>query len=501
MIKLESVALFFDSGKYETWYSGEVFEEVFCINEFKHNSKEMFISIGDLLIKDRHIDIGPYTINDDLLTINRDYRFVDLPYCYIIENIDNELVLTIDIKLKQHSKGYVGFTRVSNNYRDKSKQFWKSFRRDFSIDGNTIKSFILEEFTDDVFRYKEIAEKCGFIVVNYRSEFSKSSLIETETDYELKNDTINLERNIIELSMSLGQELEIAGSLIWEAMTKLNNITFVNNDIFNSSEYLPEFSFMCLYDASQGIERLQKIIVLLYCRLKGLLEENEEKLIKLLYSHNHQSLNDFIVKTLGLKFGKEENSFIETLTTFYNNYRYALLSCFPNKSNDMFYNQLNTYGKKYTGRNGNYDKFVKNKIGNCIGKLAQKYFNLICDISRKLNIFTYEIQFDSCANIVFGNESNLYKRLCKIYEAKREILYWITKKSNCFLKYKKVRKIKCLDFDKCNISEYLSEIINNNSFSYLDEFDGLLDELCNNNKELFKDRKKGIIKYIIEDKV
>ena len=501
MGKLEAVALFFDSGKYGSWYGGEVFEEIFRNNELKQNSKEVFVSIRDLRIYDMHIDIAPYTINDDLLTIDRDYRFSDLPYCYIIEDIDDTIILSIDKELKKSSKGYVGVTRISNKYRDQAKQFWKSFRRDFSIDGSVLKAFVFDESIEDDFRYKEIAEKYKFTVINCKSEFKVSSLINSENDYELNKKTISLERNLIELSTSLGQELEIAGSLIWEAMTKLNNIRFVHNDILNSSEYLPELSFMCLYDASQGIERLQKIIILLYCRLNGVLESNEEKLSKLLYSHNHQGLNEFIGNNLDVKFGKEENIFIETLETFYNNYRYALLSCFSRNENSMFYNQLNIYGEKYTEKNGDYDKFVKDIIGNCIGKLAQQYYAIICDISRKLNIYTYEIQVDSCANVVFCTEKNLYKQLCKIYEAKREILYWVTKNSRKFLKYKGIKKIKSLQFDKCNVSTYLSEIVNNKSFSYLEEYNGSLDNLFEKDKKSFKDRKSSIIKYIIEDSV
>lgn len=501
MGKLESVALIFDSGKYGAWYGGEVFEEIFKNNELKQNSKEIFFSIKDLTISDMHIDIAPFTINDDLLTIDRDYRFCDLPYCYIIEDIDDTIILSIDKNLKKSSKGYAGVTRISNKYRDMAKQFWKSFRRNFSIVGSNLNVYMFDESMQDSFRYKELAEKYEFNVVHCNNEFKPSALINSENDYELKEKSSPLERNLIELSISLGQELEIAGSLIWEAITKLNNIRFVHDDIFNSSEYLPELSFMCLYDASQGIERLQKIIILLYCRLNGVLESNEEKLFKLLYSHNHQGLNEFIVNNLDVKFEKEENSFIETLETFYNNYRYALLSCLSRNANSMFYNQLNMYGRKYTEKSGDYDKFVKNKIGNCIGKLAQQYYTIICDVSRKLNIYTYEIQVDSCANVVFCTEKNLYKQLCRIYEAKREILYWVTKNSKKFLKYKRIKKVKSLQFNKCNVSTYLSEIVNNKSFSYLEEFDGLLEDLFEKDKKLIKDRKSGIIKYIIEDEV
>ena len=103
--------------------------------------------------------------------------------------------------------------------------------------------------------------------------------------------------------------------------------------------------------------------------------------------------------------------------------------------------------------------------------------------------------------LCFVLKKNLYKQLCRIYEAKREILYWVTKNSKKFLKYKRIKKVKSLKFDKCNVSTYLSEIVNNKSFSYLEEFDGLLENIFEKDKKLIKDRKSGIIKYIIEDEV
>lgn len=105
MVKLESIALIFDSGKYGPIYGSEIFKEIFSINELKQNSKEMLVSLGDLMINSRHIDICPYTINDDLLIIDRNCRFSNMPYCYIIEDIDNHIVALIDIRLKQNSKG------------------------------------------------------------------------------------------------------------------------------------------------------------------------------------------------------------------------------------------------------------------------------------------------------------------------------------------------------------------------------------------------------------
>lgn len=75
------------------------------------------------------------------------------------------------------------------------------------------------------------------------------------------------------------------------------------------------------------------------------------------------------------------------------------------------------------------------------------------------------------------------------------------KKIEKFFKMQKSKNITCLKFDKYNISTYLSEIINNKSFSYLEEIDGLFDDLYAKDKRAFKDRKSGIIKYITEENI
>ncbi len=108
----------------------------------------------------------------------------------------------------------------------------------------------------------------------------------------------------------LGTELQVSGSFIYNALYALENMeTF----------YHEHECFEFLYNISVGIERLQKIAIIL-------IEHNEnksqEEFEKSLITHNNLELLHRIKKVRKLNLGKQHNKFLALLDQFYNSARY-----------------------------------------------------------------------------------------------------------------------------------------------------------------------------------
>lgn len=111
-------------------------------------------------------------------------------------------------------------------------------------------------------------------------------------------------------NFNMVNELDIAGEFIYDGIETLNQMTSI-------SVGSPIFSF--LYHISVGIERLQKIILVL---VEDITLENYEEFEKSIITHSHSDLQCRIKKGADIEFGARENEFLNLLTTFYNHSRY-----------------------------------------------------------------------------------------------------------------------------------------------------------------------------------
>ena len=504
----------FDSGKLDTSYGDVVFSSMLKNDEISNNTKKVIISIGDILINTRHVDIEPYVIHDkwctiDLKKLNGNNDFIDYPFCWAIEDLDEDIAKKLDQRLKDELNGYIGLSRIDPSLTDPRKQFWRSLIRSFSIYKKTITCFHDPEVTD-IFCYNELAQKLNFEVV-YAADAElcpvednpllQSSSILSEDDlrqkpFNPKTDKANgVDRDIMLLNFSLCKELEIAGAFIWKSIIELDKIHFQSADekmIWDSSDTFLEYPFLTLYFSAQGIERLQKIIVELIIKLNHFKDDERNKPYELLMSHRHVALHDWIKNQISTPLSGSYGKLISIVETFYNKLRYGRYIDIPQEKKSE-YELLYSFKGDTTE---SFDLSIKNTFGKNIGGLAKAYYDLIYDISSKLNIYVYELQNGSASVFVFsGNDKkpNLYQTYLQIKQSKKEALYWLLKAGSAFPKYPWASSDP-LGFDPEMMDTYLEEIINNPEIPQMlfDETDALFDELHSENSTEWQEHIEAV---------
>ena len=502
-------AFIFDSGKLGTSSYGDVvFRYMLKDNEIATNTTRVIISVGDILMSTRYIDIEPYVINDewctiDFNTMNGTSDFVDYPFCWAIEDLDEGIARKIDIRLKDELTGYIGLSRIDPSLTDSRKQFWKSLIRSFSLYKKTISCFQDPEATD-FFCYNELAQSLQYEVVYVRD----AELCPIEDNPELQSSFItcdddiqpipfnrnadkekSIDRDLMSLNHSLCKELEIAGAFLWKLINELDKIHFQSEKekkIGDSSHSFVEYPFLTLYFAAQGFERLQKIIIELIIKFHHFKNDDKNKPYELLNSHSHLALHNWIDTKYDTDKSAVNVKLLAIVDTFYNKLRYGRYIDIPQDTRseyDLLYS-LNNSGGEFV------DLSIKNTFGKCVADLAKSYYNLIRDLSDKLGVYVYELQVLSASALVFWGNSqkpNLYRTFLQIKQSKKEALYWLLKAGSAFPK-EKWASIDPLRYDPEMMDTYLEEIINNPEVpqTLFDETDELFDELYKSSKEEWK---------------
>lgn len=513
MVKTEKMiaAFIFDSGRIESeLYGDAVFETMLKSKELSKNNSAVVVSMGVLISAKRFVDIEPFVINDEFCTINfdktlTDKRFEDYPFCWIAEDIEKNTVFEIDKRLKETFDAYVGACRIDVNSKQPRKQFWKEMIRSFSIKGNVITCFQDPEISD-VFVYEGIAKELGYAVQYDKDaeygcvEYSKSmqsSFVKKDGDLYVSDlKAKDIDRDILTMNFSLRHEFQISGALIWRSVCDVDKINFCCGQ---NGGHLVEFSFLTLYHASQGIERLQKAVIELICKKNHIKENDKKDLYDLLYRHSHEKLNAWIEKQCGVIPDANGKKLLQILTEFYNSVRYVRYSDVGCKASltpeyDLL---LSLAGGIKTDLN----KTVKNNFGKYLGEMAASYCRLYEKLCSELGIFAYELEYDSEAWLVFKSRgtANLYEKFRQIRQSKKELLYWLIKNPKKFSK-RDLAKAEPLNFDPQAVDGYLEELVCFPEYckSLYDEVDCLYDELCSENKEEWKKRKE-LVNFVISD--
>ena len=256
-------------------------------------------------------------------------------------------------------------------------------------------------------------------------------------------------------------ELDIAGEFIYNGIHEFCRLKYISNE---------GPTFASLYNMAVGIERLEKIVYVLWTLDD---EVDETKFEKELITHSHTGLRDKIKEVLKLhnekiEFSKQENALFELLCGFYNTARYMrfnidgdwnkeieLIRTFLKSDSD--YVETNT--EFFYGSCIEVNENVKKLFGRTLKSIAAKYYELVIKGSSKNQTYTYELRSDSKASKIFySQKKSLIKDQNNEYLAVKELLIYLrnSKDKTSFLKY--VDEIEALGFDPANLITYLSNI-------------------------------------------
>lgn len=291
-------------------------------------------------------------------------------------------------------------------------------------------------------------------------------------------------------NFNMVNELDIAGEFIYDGVQTLNEMACIE-------EGAALFSF--LYHASVGIERLQKIVLVL---CENITADRYEEFEKSLITHSHSELSERIAKYMPNKLNSRENDFLQVLTVFYKRARYNRFGITVSECEEE--KLLSNYIKKYLQEdkiqcNFFTGKIIVNKnirelIGRVIGNLSKKYYNFLKEKARENNTYSYELRVNSKAEKVFlsKNRKNSLQDL-KVTEmtALKEFLVYIrnTKDSSAVIRY--IEKVKPLDIDPEMLNEYIDELtLGNVSRALIDEVETLYEE---NGYSVERMRQVGVI--------
>lgn len=280
-------------------------------------------------------------------------------------------------------------------------------------------------------------------------------------------------------------ELDVAGEFIYNGIQEFYQTSCFENDAK---------TFTALYNIAVGLERLQKIVLVLW-KFDDYMSNTEFETLLKDWGHNHIHLRDEIKTIIDLTeykrlvaFNGRENEFIELISRFYDLYRYGRFIVNSGTAGEV--ELLTSYIKKYT--NTEVSAFsgsiivsddVKKLLGRVISKISNNYYQLIREGSIKNQIFTYELRYNSKAEKVFRSES-MYREMFDERIALKELLIYLrnSKETHPIIKY--IEEIEPLELDPEFINLFVGEIEKGVVPQELvDEVSYLYDETISNCKE------------------
>jgi len=274
-------------------------------------------------------------------------------------------------------------------------------------------------------------------------------------------------------NFNLGDELQIAGVFIYNGLRRFNRMRALN--------HLDEI-FEVLYDLSVGLERILKIAVV-FVEHDGDRDQHEFELS--LHSHNHNALLARLKKKENIGLGDQHAGLLGLLDTFYSDFRYGRfsLSSVPDLARErdalyrFFNHQLGTELRDSDSMfiTGNEPRYRKH-LTTLVLTIAQTLFELISEKARRLNLYTYELRYDSKAAKVFRRP---IRELFLLEEITwKELLIFLMNSEEETEALKFLRSIEPLDIDPEMVTEYLETFcLGEPTGAAMDEIDSLYESL------------------------
>ena len=257
-----------------------------------------------------------------------------------------------------------------------------------------------------------------------------------------------MEKEFVWKNFSLGTELDVAGSFIYNGLKSFN-------DMKNLSDEGQVFEV--LYNLAVGIERLAKIAVIL---LEHKDITDQEQFEEDLVTHNHHELIGRISKHRRLNFARIHNDFIILLRDFYKSMRYGRYSLWTSFgvekealidyiSNDL---DINLNRESLFGGIFNSNR-IKKSIGKVVGKICEKLYQVIEETATAQGMYTYEVPIESkAAKIFLRHEYNFIDEELALMEL---LVYLVnTEDETQFLSF--LRGIAPIEFDSEMMPQYIT---------------------------------------------
>lgn len=493
--ELKIIAFFFDSSMIDdSFYGDVVFENIIKGKEITFNSSKIVFSRGNIVHKAAYDDVNPFIIKNDLCTINKsNKRFSKYIYVCMLEDIEQQIAIKIDSRLKETFPAYVGMTSIDIQSTDSRKQFWKMLIRDFSVEYKTITYFGCEEegtsfsisiaeLYDYVVNYDGFPNELDCYEKNTLFSTRQSSLIKSLEQLEIIDGKSDSDRGRMEMNFALVEELGLSGVEIWKAIEDINCVYIAKEGKLASTDYI----FTSLYQASQGLERILKILIELIVYKES--PADKEKTDRLLYSHKHMAMYEFISEHASLKLDAKCKAMLSMLEEFYKCARYNRFSY--SKNDVLELTLIQNFGRDLD--ENDFDNTIKHLYGKSLGKTAQSLYALLKELCYKLNIYVYEISYESVARYVFykyyGND--LYETLNRLEQSKKELIWYLMKSGGENPLTKILDNITPLPFEECDMSYFIHGLITNNNDTHMiyDFVSNEYDELVEQNKQKWKER-------------
>lgn len=215
-------------------------------------------------------------------------------------------------------------------------------------------------------------------------------------------------------NFDLGIELETAGTFVYNGLRSFHEMDTLHNE---------DEIFDVLYQLSVGKERLLKVAVVLLEYEKG---ADQKAFEQTLITHNHQDLFDRIKQrtTRIQTICAPHNSFLQLLTKFYKTYRYDRFQASSSSQRSKDKQELLSYlsrqlkidltdnGPLQIARN---DDRLRSFLGKVVGTICKTIYRVAESAARGMNLYTYEIRYNSKAAKIFLNEE---------YDFRNEDIFW-----------------------------------------------------------------------------
>ena len=281
-------------------------------------------------------------------------------------------------------------------------------------------------------------------------------------------------------NFNLGEELSIAGVFIYNGLRRFHDMRGLDHT---------DEIFEMFYHLAVGLERILKIAVVF---VEHEPRQDQGEFEKSLYTHSHTALLTRVNTKHDLGLAHEHLAVLALLETFYSDFRYGRFSMStaydPGKEQAALFRLLNKQLGTELRRDGSLfikenDIRYKKHLTTLILKIARSLYDLIRDKAHEMNIYTYELRYDSKASSVFQRDPKTLFLLEDV--AWKELLIFLMNSDVQTGTLDFLRGIDPLDIDPAMIPEYLETYCSRRPVgSLIDEVDELYNDIDDKGERL-----------------